>query len=78
MILLFELSRRDVAEGAEEPMCVEPPDPFECGEFDILDPGPRTAWVDEFGLVKPDDRLGQGIVVGVPSAADRRLNASQS
>ena len=67
-----------MAEGAEQAVVVEPPDPLEGGEFDIFEPGPRTAGVDEFGLVEPDDRLGQGIVVGVPSAADRRFDARQS
>lgn len=58
-------------------MVVGPPDSLENGQFDIFDPGPRTAGVDEFGLVDPDDRLGQGIVVGVYATADARLHPGE-
>jgi hypothetical protein len=30
---------------------------------------------DEFGLAEVDDRLGRGVVVGVPDAADRGQRA---
>jgi len=46
MILHFELGRWDMAEGSEQAVIVEPPDPFEGGEFDIFDPGPWTARID--------------------------------
>ena len=49
--------------GSEQAVVVEPPDPFEGGEFDVLDPRPGTAGVDELGLVEADDGLGQGTVV---------------
>jgi hypothetical protein len=42
------------------------------GQLDVLDGSPRAAVEDELGLVEPDHRLGQGVVVGVPPGADRR------
>ncbi len=48
---------------------VEPVDPFQRRVFDRFQMSPRTAAVDHFGLVKPDDRLGQG--VGVSSQLRR-------
>jgi len=40
---------------------VEPPDPLQGGELDIVKPPPRPAPPDHFRLVQPDDRLGQRI-----------------
>ena len=76
-VLLFELGWWDVAEGTEQAVVVEPPHPSERGECDIFDPGPGTSGVDELSLVEPADRLSQGIVVTVLSAADGRLDAGQ-
>ena len=61
----------------EEAMVIEPPDPFEGGEFDVFEVAPRTTWTNKLGLVEPNDRLGQGVVIRVPSAADRGLDARQ-
>jgi hypothetical protein len=74
----FILGGWNVAEGTEQAVVVEPPDPLEGGELDILDPGPGAARIDELGLVEADDGLGQGVVVAVTSAADRRLDPGQS
>ncbi len=44
----------------EEAMVIQPPDPFEGGEFDVFEVAPRTTWTNKLGLVEPNDRLGQG------------------
>jgi len=31
--------------------------------------------MDYFGLVKPVDRFGESVVIGIANAADRRLDA---
>ena len=61
---VLELGGRDVAEVAVEALRVVPVHPTEGGELEILDrlsrPGPGRP-ADEFGLVVPVHRLGQGI-----------------
>ena len=54
---------------------VEPVHPFECRKLDGLEVPPRTTTTDHFGLVQPDHRLGEGVVVRVADAPDRRINA---
>jgi hypothetical protein len=49
---------------------VEPVDPLEGGELEVVEASPGAAVADEFGLVEPDDRLGQRIVVRVTFGAD--------
>ena len=44
---------------------VEPVDPFECGELDLVNVAPRPVRVDDLGLLEAVDRFGQGVVVGV-------------
>ena len=48
-----------------EPAAVEPVDPFQGGELEVVESSPRAAVADELGLVEPDDRLGQGVVVAL-------------
>ena len=59
-------------------MVVEPPDPLESGELDVLDVAPRTSFPDDLGLEEADDGLGQGVIVAVSDAADRRFDAGLS
>ena len=49
--------------------------PFEGRIFDSLEAAPRATPMDGLGLVKAIDRLGQGVVVAVADAADRRFDA---
>ncbi len=44
---------------------VEPVDPFQGRELHGLEAAPGAAPADDLGLVEADDRLGQGIIVGV-------------
>ena len=48
----------DAAELVEQALVVEPVDPFQGCEFEIVEPLPQTSIADEFGLVEIDDRLG--------------------
>jgi hypothetical protein len=75
LIERFELCRRDVANGFEQLLVIEPVDPFEHRVFDGFPMPPGAATVNELGLVEPDDRFGQRVVVGVTHAAHRRLGA---
>jgi hypothetical protein len=67
-----------VAEGFEQAVVVEPPDPLEGGELDVVERAPGTAWSDELSLEEPDDGLGQRVVVGVTAAAHRWFDACES
>lgn len=54
MMLLLELCGRDVAEGSEEAVMIEPPYPAEGGEFEILEAGPEAWRVDQLGPLAPE------------------------
>src|SRR3954470_7043978 len=54
-------------------MFVEPVDPFEGGELDRFEAAPGAAPMDHLGFVEAVDGFGEGIVVAVTDAADRRL-----
>src|SRR5713101_4130519 len=72
---LLELVRGHVPDRLEYAARVVPRDPLECRELDVLDPFPRPPAVDLFRLVQPDSGLGQRVVVRIPGAPDRRLDA---
>ena len=72
---LLALNRGNVGEWLQEAVVVEPPDPLEGGELHIFQPSPGTSLPDHLRLEEPDHRLRQRIVVAVPSASDRRLDA---
>src|SRR3954462_15616368 len=65
---------RDVPDWPEETAGVEPIDPFEGGEIDRFAAAPGAAPMDHLGFVETVDGFGEGIVVAVPDAADRRLD----
>ena len=50
---------------------VVPVDPFQDGQFDLVQALPRRPRPDEFGLEQADLGLGQGVVVGVADRSDR-------
>ena len=60
----------DSSEFVEEASVIEPVDPFECGEFEVVEAFPWSLVSDEFGLVEPDDRFGQGVIERVTAGAD--------
>src|SRR2546427_10061726 len=69
----FELGGWHVTEIAVETFGVVPVHPAEGRELDVLDGLPRSLSrpADEFGLVEPVDRFGEGVVVAVTDRADR-------
>ena len=74
IVICFGLCGRDVADGVEQALIIEPVHPFEGGVFDGLERSPRAAPVDRLGLVEAVDRFGQRVVVAVADAADRRID----
>jgi hypothetical protein len=70
IIACFGLGGRDISDGFEQAAVVEPVDPFERGEFDGLDAAPRSAPVNDLGLVEAVDRFGESVVEAVADAAD--------
>src|SRR3954447_6633482 len=69
------LSGRDVPDRLEETAVVEPVDPFESGKLDGFEAAPGAAPMDHLGFVEAVDGFGEGIVVAVTDAANRRLDA---
>ena len=68
VVALLGLGRRDVADGLHQPAIVEPVDPFEGRELDGFERPPRPAPMNDLGLVKSVDGLGQSIAVAVADA----------
>lgn len=67
--------RRDIADGAVQPLRVVPADPFEGFPFDLADRLPRAEEVDDLGLEQSDDAFSQGVVVAVADTAHGRIDA---
>jgi len=67
----LELGRREVADRLKQVAVVEPVDPCQGGQLDLLGGAPWAAAADQLGLVQPDDRLGERVVVAVTAGADR-------
>lgn len=57
-----------------EALGVIPMHPGEGGEFDVVDGSPRSlvGTPDQFGIVEPVDRLGEGIIERITHRSDRR------
>ena len=73
--VLLVLHGRQVADGAQQAVVIEPPDPFQGGEFYVVESSPGTMLPDHLSLVQPDERFAQGVVVTVTSASYGRLDA---
>lgn len=61
-----------MADGSEQAVVVEPIDPAQGGHLDGGRGRPRPLPPDHLGFVEAVDRLGEGIVIRVTNAADRR------
>ena len=70
----LELCGWDVAAVFVEASVVEPVDPFQGGDFDVVGGAPRSFRFDQFSLVEAVDGLGQGIVVAVAGGPDRGVD----
>ena len=71
----LEFGRWDVAAVFVEASVVEPVDPFQGGDLDVVGGAPRSLRFDQFGLVEAVDRLGQGVVVAVSGGPDGGVDA---
>src|SRR4051812_26258415 len=71
----LSLGGRDVPDRLEKAAVVEPVDPFESGKLDGFEAAPGAAPMDHLGFVEAVDGFGEGIVVAVTDAANRRLDA---
>lgn len=76
VVSLLGFGRRDIADGREQASVVEPVAPFERGVLHGFKGSPRTSTVDDLGLVKTVDRLGQIVAIAVTNAADGWLDPS--
>ena len=75
VVELLDLEGCEVVDGAVGAFGVEPEHPG-CGRrLDLIDVTPGTFVVDEFGLVEPDLRFRERVVVGVADGSDGRVDA---
>jgi len=65
VVQVFELGGWDASEFVEQAPVVEPVDPLQGGELEVVEAPPWSLVPDEFGLVEPVDRLGERVVVAV-------------
>ena len=75
VIVCLSLCRRDVADGLEQAVVVEPGYPFQGGQLHRFLGLPRCPAMNQFSLVQAVDRLGQGVVVAISLAAYRGFDA---
>ena len=73
---LLHGSRCHVVDRFVEAFVVEPVDPVQGLDLDVLDVAPGPFGADQFGLVEPDLGLGQRVVVGIARRTDRGVDAS--
>lgn len=55
---VLELGWRDVSEGAVQPVVVEPVDPVQGAELEVVDATPGSFVADAFQLMETDRALG--------------------
>ena len=56
------------------PLVIEPVDPVQGLDLDVVDVAPRSLSVDEFGLERADGALGQSVVERITYGPDRRVD----
>ena len=75
VVAFLGCSRRDVADGLQQPATIEPVDPDQGGELDGLEASPLPARMDHFCCEESVYRLGENVVVGVSDSADLGFDA---
>jgi hypothetical protein len=61
VVASFEFGWWDVAAVFVEASVVEPVDPFQGGDLDVVGGAPWACGFDQLGLVETVDRLGEGV-----------------
>ena len=69
LVVRLCFGRRDVADGLQQLMVVEPRYPLKGRQFNGLVRLPGRSAMDQLGLVQPVDRVGQRVVIAVSFAA---------
>lgn len=75
VIVFLSFRWRNVADGLEQGVLIEPGDPLQRCQLHRLGAFPGATAMDQLRFVESVDRLGQGVVVAVALAADRRFDA---
>ena len=71
VVAFLGFGRRDVADGLQQPLIVEPAHPFQRRELDGFEGPPGSAPMDDLGFVEAIDGLGERVVIGISNACDR-------
>ena len=71
VVSLLGLDGREVVAVLEGTAVVEPVDPLGGGDLEVVEALPRPLRLDQLGLVEPDHRLGQGVVIRRPDGSGR-------
>jgi len=58
---LLELHRRNVTVVLVQAAVIEPVDPFQGGDLDLLDGPPGATWLDQLGLVETGEQVARRI-----------------
>ena len=61
VVALFELGGSNVCAVAVQTPVVEPVDPFQGRELDVVEAPPGASPSDQFGLIEPEDGLRGGV-----------------
>jgi Integrase core domain len=75
VVAVLEFGWWDVAAAFVESSVVEPVDPFQGGDLDVVGGAPGASGFDQFGFVETVDGLGEGDVVAVAGGADGGVDA---
>jgi hypothetical protein len=68
------LDRCEVVAVLVGPAVVVPVDPLGGGDLEVVEALPRPLLLDQFGLVEPDGRFGQGVVIRLADGPGRGLD----
>ena len=71
VVVCLSFCRRDIPDGLQQSVMVEPSNPFEGSQLHRFLGFLQCSTMDQFGLVQPIDRFGQGLVITASFAAYR-------
>ncbi len=64
IVAFFCFRRRNIADWCQQASVIEPIYPFQGSEFHVLEAAPRPTPVNDLGLQKPVDGLGERGAIG--------------